>query len=192
MIHWRPVFCKDAVEIEKGPPMKSVQRGVILILMIAATLPGSGQGIPNAREVERLSRYLGTWQYEGEDKTASTDRRVACKAVRQWIVGGLYVESRRECTTPRGDLSQLEVYGYDPIERRYVYWGFNGPVVSTYVTPAIDGMTIAWTGIGVSRNNRCVVTFANNLASTVERCDVSSDGGRTWSTVAEGKSTKAP
>ncbi len=161
-----------------------------LCLVIAAAPSGLAQNQGASPELTKLSRYLGTWTYDGEDKTASDNRRVACKTVRQWIAGGSFVESRRECSTPHGNVTQLEVFGYDFGERRYMYWGFNGRFVSTYVTRAIDGATVTWTGIGWSSSNRCVESFANDLASSADRCETSADGGGSWTIVAQGKSTK--
>ena len=161
-----------------------------LCLVIAAAPSGLVQNQAASPELTKLSRYLGTWTYEGEDKTAPEHRRVACKTVRQWIAGGSFVESHRACSTPHGNVTQLEVFGYDFGERRYMYWGFNGRFVSTYVTSAVDGATISWTGIGWNRGNRCTESFAKDAASSDDKCETSVDGGGSWTIVAQGKSTK--
>jgi hypothetical protein len=163
-----------------------------LCLIIAVALYGLVQDQPASPELTKLSRYLGTWTYDGEDKTASDNRRVTCRTVRQWIAGGAFVESRRDCSTPHGNVTQLEVFGYDFGERRYMYWGFNGRFVSTYVTSAIDGATITWTGIGWSSSNRCTESFANDFASSIDRCETSVKGVGSCRVVAQGKSTKLP
>jgi len=142
-------------------------------------------------ELKKLDRYLGTWTYEGEDKTPATGGRVACEASRQWIAGGFFVESQRDCQTPRGDVKQLEVFGYDFQNRVYMYWGFNGSSVSTYTASSMDGDTVIWTGIGLSSGNRCTEVFARGATST-DRCETSRDGGNSWVLRAAGKSTKSP
>src|SRR5688572_6227774 len=80
-------------------------------------------------EIQKLARYLGRWNYEGEDKTPVTGGPVTCTSTRRWISGGFFVESHRDCKTPRGEVTQVEVYGYDFQNRVYTYWGFNSSVV---------------------------------------------------------------
>ena len=170
--------------------MRPLQCLAAVCLVIAAAPPGRAQNQSPSPELASLSRYLGTWTYDGEDMTAPDNRRVACKTVRQWISGGSFIESRRECSTPHGNVTQLEVFGYDFGGRRYMYWGFNGPFVSTYVTSAIDGTTVTWTGIGWSSSNRCTESFAKDFASSADRCETSAAGGGSWTIVAQGKSRK--
>jgi hypothetical protein len=55
----------------------------------------SAQPSAGLSELKPLERFIGTWIYEGED--------------RQWTAAGFFVESRRRCTTPRGEVQQLEV-----------------------------------------------------------------------------------
>src|ERR1051326_7199655 len=93
-------------------------------------------------ELRVLERYLGTWQYSGEDKTPGTGGAVTCTSTRRWISAGHFVESHRECKTPRGSITQVEVFGYDSRRGRYVYWGFNGSVASSYSAPSMSGDTI--------------------------------------------------
>jgi hypothetical protein len=37
-----------------------------------------------------------------------------------------------------GELKQVEVFGYDFQKHVYLYWGFNGQSVSTYVAPTYE------------------------------------------------------
>lgn len=142
-------------------------------------------------EVSKLARYLGTWSYDGEDKTPFTGGRVTCEATRRWISGGYFVESHRECKTPRGDLKQVEVFGYDFQKRVYVYWGFSGRSISTYMAPTMDADTVTWIGTGLSEGSRCSESFASGFASSSDKCETTPDGGVSWILRAAGTSTKS-
>lgn len=149
------------------------------------------QDQPAGPEVSKLARYLGTWSYDGEDNTPLTGGRVTCEATRQWISAGYFVESHRECKTPRGDLKQVEVFGYDFQKHVYLYWGFSGRSISTYTAPTMDGDTIAWTGTGLSEGNRCTEVFASGFTSSSDTCETTRDRGSNWILIAAGKSTKS-
>jgi len=168
------------------------RRIAIIAVSVALCSPALAQDQVSVPELKKLDRYLGTWTYEGEDKTPVTGGRVTCKASRRWISGGSFVESHRDCKTPHGDVTQLEVFGYDFRHRVYLYWGFNGRSVSTYTAASMDGDTVIWTGIDLSAGNRCTEVFASDAASSSDKCETSTGGGDSWVLRAEGKSTKLP
>ena len=170
--------------------MPRLHRLVTAATVVLAIVGSSSQALGQAAapEVAKLARYLGMWTYEGRDATPSTGGPVTCRSARRWISDGYFVESRRECDTPHGHVSQLEVFGYDFQNRSYVYWGFNGGGVSTYRAPRMDENTVVWTGFGLSQGNRCIETFISSSASR-DRCETSTDGGRTWTLRSEGNYT---
>ena len=159
----------------------------VLVLVVASSAV-YGQAAP---EIAKLGRYLGSWEYDGRDATPLTGGPVTCRSERQWISAGYFLESRRECNTPRGLVRQLEVFGYDFQNGTYLYWGFNGRGVSTYRATAMDGDTVVWTGFGLSQGNRCTETFTSPSESR-DRCETSTDGGRTWVLRSEGHYTRRP
>ena len=101
------------------------------VLLIGLSAGAAAQG-PAAPELRPLERYLGSWTYNGEDKTPGTGGSVTCTATRRWISGGYFVESHRTCDTPRGTFEQVEMFGFDFTTREYTYLGFSGRVVSSY------------------------------------------------------------
>ena len=164
-----------------------------LTVLLATTAVSSlcwAQDGPATPEIGKLARYLGVWQYEGADRNPLSGGPVRCDAQRRLISGGYFVESHRECETPRGRLSQVEVFGYDFQRRVYTYWGFSSRSVSTYTSPNIDGNLVIWTGTGASQGNRCTETFVSGLQASTDKCETTTDGGATWVLRAEGKSTK--
>jgi hypothetical protein len=160
----------------------------LLVLPVVATAfaMGAAASAQTADPLAPLERYIGTWTYEGDGNGA----RVSCRSERRWIANRSFVESHRECSTGTGPITQVEVYGFDPRRRLYVYWGFNGRVVSTYTAPAMDA-TVTWTGEAASATARCSETFAADGLSSRSQCEATVDG-KTWSRVSGGSSTKAP
>jgi hypothetical protein len=160
-----------------------------LLVVLSATPLAQDQAA--GPQVERLERYLGTWHYEGEDATPVTGGRVVCDATRRWISGGYFIESHRDCKTPRGELKQVEVFGYDFQKHLYLYWGFNGQSVSTYVASTMDGDAVTWTGTGLSEGNRCIELFTSGSGSSSSKCETTTDGGNSWILRASGRSTRS-
>ena len=158
---------------------------VMCALVLPQLRPAAAQSTDS--RTAPLSKYLGTWTYEGEGNGG----RVSCRSERRWIANQAFVESHRDCTTPNGAITQVEVYGYDSRRGLYVYWGFNGGAVSTYTSPSLRD-TIVWTGEGYSAANRCTDMFASDGHSSTAQCETTSDGGRTWQRVSGGVSKRAP
>lgn len=141
--------------------------GTLLMLLSA----GTGAQAPVAAELRPLERYLGSWTYEGEDKTPGTGGKVTCTAARRWISGGNFVESHRTCDTPRGRFDQVEVFGFDFTTSEYTYVGFSGAVASTYRALSMEGTSVTWIGTGASRGNRCTEVFAADQRSSTNKCE---------------------
>jgi hypothetical protein len=161
-----------------------MRRLIIVSTLALAVLPGSS-GAQATDPLAPLERYIGTWVYEGDGNGA----RVSCRSERRWITNRSFVESHRECSTGSGPITQVELYGFDPRRRVYVYWGFNARVPSTYTAEKMD-LAVAWTGEQASGNARCTETFAADFQSSTSQCDVSRDSGKTWQRISGGSSKK--
>ena len=114
---------------------------------------------------------------------------MSCRSERRWITNRSFVESHRECSTGTGPITQVEIYGFDPRRRLYLYWGFNGRVPSTYTAANMD-LAVAWTGEQASSTARCTETFAADFQSSTSQCEVSWDQGKTWQRVSGGSSKR--
>lgn len=161
-----------------------MRRLAIVSTLAIALLPGSSGG-QTADPLAPLERYIGTWVYEGDGNGA----RVSCRSERRWITNRSFVESHRECTTGTGPITQVEIYGFDPRRRVYLYWGFNGRVPSTYTAATME-LAVAWTGEQASSTARCTETFAADFQSSTSQCEVSYDLGKTWQRVSGGSSKR--
>ena len=156
-----------------GAVTKCRLRGLVSVLLLAGA-GGAPAQAPVAAELRLLERYLGSWAYDGEDKTPGTGGKVTCTATRRWISGGNFVESHRTCDTPRGTFDQVEVFGFDFKTREYTYIGFSGAVASTYRAPSMEGNSVTWIGTGASSGNRCTEVFAADRRSSANKCETGS------------------
>jgi hypothetical protein len=164
-------------------------RVALLIASFLASTAVAAQDSAGLPELKPLERFLGSWSYDGEDLTPGGGP-VKCTSTRRWTGGGYFVESRRRCSTPRGDIEQLEVYGFDYSERVYRYWGFNGRFVSQYSAPTIGDGPIRWDNVAFRGRFRCSEAFDPGLQSSTSQCDSSSDGGVTWVKISGGRSLR--
>jgi hypothetical protein len=158
---------------------------LVLSLVVTASAMGAVGSAQATDPLAPLERYIGTWTYEGDGNGA----RVSCQSERRWIANHSFVESHRQCETANGPITQVEIYGFDPRRRLYVYWGFNGRVVSTYTSPNMDA-TVVWSGEEFSATARCTETFDGDGQSSKSQCEGSFDGGKTWQRVSGGTSKR--
>lgn len=161
-----------------------MRRLLIVSTLALMLLPGSSRA-QTTDPLTPLERYIGTWVYEGDGNGA----RVSCRSERRWITNRSFVESHRECSTRAGPITQVEIYGFDPRRRLYLYWGFNGRVPSAYTAEKMD-LAVAWTGEQASSTARCTETFAPDFQSSTSQCEVSYDLGKTWQRVSGGSSKR--
>ncbi len=158
---------------------------LIIVSTLALGLLPRSSGAQTVDPLAPLERYIGTWVYEGDGNGA----RVSCRSERRWITNRSFVESHRECSTGTGPITQVEVYGFDPRRRVYLYWGFNGRVPSTYAAATME-LAVVWTGEQASSTARCTETFAADFQSSTSQCEVSYDLGKTWQRVSGGSSKR--
>jgi hypothetical protein len=165
-----------------------MRRVAALVAWALLTTAVAAQQSAGLSEVKPLERFIGTWTYEGEDLT-SGGGPVRCTSTRQWTGAGFFVESHRHCTTPRGEVQQLEVYGFDYTARVYRYWGFNGQFVSMYSTPAIDEAAIHWDSVAFPGRYRCSEAFEAGFLASASKCEMSTGTGA-WVIVSQGRSKR--
>jgi hypothetical protein len=150
--------------------------GLAGMLLISASAGAAAQE-PAAPELRALERYLGSWTYDGEDKTPNTGGKVTCKATRRWISGGFFVEGHRTCETPRGTVDQVEVFGFDFKTHEYTYLRFSGRAPNTYRAASLEGDSVKWVSTEPTRGNRCTDVFEPDHRASTEKCETAAAGG---------------
>lgn len=131
-----------------------------------------------------LQPIVGTWRNEGGTVSAVS----AC----EWTPQRLAVVCDQTITTPQGVRHATNLYAYDSAQNRYVYYGVNsvGQVVNP-VPLTIQGAVWTYGGQqggpdGVTY--RTINDFSAASSYTWER--QSSRDGKTWTTLAGGKSVR--
>jgi len=147
-------------------------------------------------EVKKLHADLGHWTYEREAKpgpwgpggkfTGEFDGRM--------ILGGFFFQGRGTEKGPAGEVRYLELDGYDPVNKNFtsdIYLD-DGERFSGVLTIAGSTWTYAgrWVSGGKQYQFKGTSVFAPDLASGTYKEEISSDG-KTWTTSAESKWTKA-
>lgn len=172
---------------------------VVVAIVLAAEGIITGQAPPMPKpgpEHQRLGVFVGNWTFTGEmkpgpmgpgGKMTGTDRI-------QWMPGNFFIERRFEGKGPMGQMSGLEIMGYDPGKKAHTYAFFDGTGMSASGTVSITGNTWAFTGVsnmaGKTMQERCNLVLGAGSTSLKIMCEMSGDG-KSWSPIFEGTATKA-
>lgn len=111
----------------------------------------------------------------------------------EMILGGFFLQSRNTTKGPTGETRGLLICGYDPVNKNFTLseYGDDGGTFSGVFT--FSGNTLTYRGKGVAEGKqylgRGTYVFAVDLMSYTFKAEVSDDG-KTWTPVAESKSTK--
>ncbi|HKW02736.1 MAG TPA: serine hydrolase domain-containing protein [Vicinamibacterales bacterium] len=152
---------------------------------IAGALRGEPRPPSQGPGANALGAIVGTWQ---SDVTNGTSARSACA----WTPQHAAVVCDQTVTTPQGVQHATNLYSYDPASGRYVYYGLNrvGDVVNP-VPLTIEGAIWTYGGQSAGPDGvtyRTINDFSAGTSYTWKR--QSTRDGTTWTTIAEGRSTR--
>jgi hypothetical protein len=178
--------------------MKRIATVVGLLTVCGGILSGqAGQAPKPGPEHQKLAAFVGNWAFTGEmkpgpmgpgGKLTGTDRI-------QWLPGNFFLERRFEMKGQMGEMRGLEILGFDAAKNAHTYSYFDSTGASGLGTMTMSGSTWSATGTasmgGKVMPERCNLSFAAGSASLNIRCDVSTDGGKTWMPMIEGTATKS-
>jgi hypothetical protein len=161
--------------------------GVALAQAPAALKPGP--------EHKAMAFFAGRWTSQGElkpgplgpgGKTTGTD---TC----EWFAGGFQIVCRGQGKGPMGSMTSLGVMAYDAAKKAYTYYGVDSHGMNELSTGTKSGDTWTFTATstygGQTFQSRYTIveTSPTSYTFTWE----SSPDGTKWSTLMEGKATKA-
>jgi hypothetical protein len=146
-------------------------------------------------EVKKLGYFVGTWNSTGEikenpfmpsGKMTSLDK---C----EWYAGGFHVVCNSNGKGPSGPMRGLGILAYNGEDKVYTYMGIDNSGFSNVSKGSVDGDKWTYTsddkmGGKVVHGRYTMMTSSPN--SYTFMYEVSMDGTQ-WSTVMEGKTTKA-
>lgn len=180
---------------------KTVKRTLALIVVVMFVLVQAvpAQAPPQmpkpGPEHKRLGYFVGHWTSEGDmkpsafgpgGKFSSTDHI-------EWFPGGFFLVLHTEEKGPMGVGKGLAMMGYKAEEKAYFYHGINSMGMTDSAKGTVQGDTWNWTSEtnmgGKPMKTRFTIKELSPTSYSM-KFDSSPDG-RTWSTVFEGKVTKA-
>jgi hypothetical protein len=148
-------------------------------------------------EIEKLKYFLGDWKQEGS--IAASHAPGAGKYTGTFhnvmALGGFFVEEHCDASSGMGKWSITAFLGYNAQDKVYTYDEFASTGEHTVAKGTLEGDT--WTWISESKMGGKTMTgrYTEKVTSPTSydfKFEASTDGGKTWSTFLEGKSTKVP
>ena len=157
--------------------------------------PEAPAGPKPSPEVEKLTYFVGNWMSTGQMKASpmgpagETTGRDACG----WMPGKFFVVCRMDTKTPSGPVQTLGIMGYDADKKAYTWSSFNSVGMSETASGTVKDDTWTWSSEtkvgGKTMKTRYVMADTTPEGYTF-RWETSADG-KTWSSVLDGKATKA-
>jgi hypothetical protein len=150
-------------------------------------------------EHQRLEVFVGVWSFDGESKAipalGMTDAgRVSYRHVNQLANGGFFLETRRTGTTPRGPLTELFVYSFNPASKTYRQDCYDSRGRVRAFIGTVDGLRWSFIGTNISADGqvtkeRYTLTYSADLSSASVHSEHSKDEV-VWYERLTGKYTK--
>ncbi|HKV39747.1 MAG TPA: DUF1579 family protein [Blastocatellia bacterium] len=166
----------------------------MLIMMAGAGLAQQPSRTPGP-EHRKLGYFIGKWHGEGELKPGpfGPGGKFTENEDVQWMPGGFFLLIHSDESSPIGDGKNLMIMGYDADQRAYTFNAFDSSGEAESATGTLEGGTWTWTsdikmGGKVAKSRFTMKELSPTAYST--KFEMSSDGGTTWMTIMEGKTTK--
>ena len=145
-------------------------------------------------EQQRLHYFVGNWKNEGDMKAGpfgpagkftSTDEAK--------MLGDFFLVTHSKGTGPMGPMTEEAIIGYDAKQKAYTYDAFNSMGQHEKSTGHVSGKTWTWTSDEDMGGKVMKMKFVLNEVSAISytyKLDMSTDNGKTWANMFEGKATK--
>lgn len=146
--------------------------------------------------LKKLSALVGHWTYEEEWKAGPLGAGGKMSGVydAHMILGGFFLQAEQTEKGAMGEIRNLEIDGYDPVNRNFTSDTFLSDGTKSSFTITISGNTITWAGpwtvAGKQYQFREPMVFALDFMSATTKAEISADG-KTWIPVWDGKWIKA-
>ncbi len=146
-------------------------------------------------EHKRLAYFIGKWNSEGDAKASAfgpagkftgTDHN-------EWLPGGFFLVMHSDFKGPMGDGKGLAIMGYNAEEKAYTFYAANSIGMAETSKGAVKGDTWTWNSESKMGGKQVKSRFSIKELSPTSytmKFDTSTGGGP-WTTVMEGKATKA-
>ena len=146
-------------------------------------------------ETKKLDAFAGKWK--GESTFAAGPWGPGGKMTSDqdctWFDGGFQLVCRETGEGFMGKTKGEAILGWNSEEKVYKYMGFDSTGMMGQANGTVSGNTWNWTGEdkmgGKLIKSKYTLTLVSPTSQTF-KWEMSDDGGKTWKTAAEGKSTK--
>lgn len=164
-------------------------------LVLGSLAMGQTEAPKPGPELKKLDVFVGSWTLDGNMKPGmmgpggSMTESEKC----DWMEGGFYLVCHSDYKSSMGNGVGLSVMGYSAEDKAYTYREFNSFGEFDDSRGRLDGDTWTWTSDekmgGMTMKGK--FTMKMTSATTYDfNFDMSQDGSK-WSTVMDGKATKA-
>ena len=170
-------------------------------VLIAVIVVGPGAAAQNSpasdpkQAIEKLKYFVGDWKQEGS--IAASHNPAAGKYTGTYhnamAPGGFFVELHSSASTGQGNWTSTGFLGYNANEKVYTFDEFASTGEHTVARGTLEGDTWTWTTdskMGGQTMNGRYIEKMTSPTSYDFKFEASMDGGKTWATFLEGKSTK--
>lgn len=145
-------------------------------------------------ETKKLDMFAGKWKGESEMKAGpwGPGGKMTSESDCTWFDGGFQLVCRESSSGAMGKMKSQATMGWSTEDKVYKYMGFDSMGMMGSATGTVSGNTWTWTGEdkmgGKMIKSRYTMVSTSPTAYTFKW--ETSEDGKTWSTAAEGKSTK--
>jgi hypothetical protein len=146
-------------------------------------------------ELKKLDYFTGTWRLSGNMQASpfGPAGKFTGTENNQWMPGGFFLLSHNDESMPGGKAKGLAIFGYDKETRAYTYQAYNSMGEAESARGTLEGNIWAWTSDmkweGKAIHGRFTVKTTSPTAYDF-KFEMAPEGGD-WTTVMEGKATKA-
>ncbi len=174
--------------------MRSIA-AVMSVACLSAGIALAQQGPPKpGPEVQKLKVFEGKWKGESDMKPGpwGPGGKMMSEDDCTWFEGGFELVCRGTGSGVMGKMKSEAVMGWNGEEKAYKYMGFDSMGMMGSANGTVSGNTWTWTGEdkmgGKMIKSRYTIVVTSPTTYTFKW--ETSEDGKTWTTAAEGKSTK--
>ena len=168
--------------------------GVFVLLLFAPCLAyaQADQMQKPGPEIQKLGYYVGTWKGEGETKGGPFGKagKLSSNMTCNWFAGGFHLVCQGDETGPSGTRAFYAITSYDEASKAYTEYSISSFGDTEYERHGtLVGDSLTYLGdVGASTKFRYTEAHVSPVLYTY-RAEVT-QGGKPWTTIAEGKITK--
>ncbi len=173
----------------------AVLAGALLAAGAALALPQHTEAPKPGPEVKKLDAFAGKWKGESDFKPGpwGPGGKMMSDDECTWFEGGFQLVCRGDSSGVLGKMKTQAILGWNGEEKVYKYMGFDSTGMMGSASGTVSGNTWSWTGqdmMGGKMINSKYTIVLTSPTTQAFKWETSADSGKTWTTAAEGKSTK--